>query len=110
PKIKLTATENELVLDVNLNMYCKISDQDAEYSDATYTKNTPLPEAVRIKTEDLMKMQIEELLLTLKQTQCDFLKIKDMLYKYNHTHYSRYKDNYLSVIKNNVSVTVSGQK
>ena len=110
PKIKLTATENQLVLDVNLNMYCKISDQDAEYSDATYTKNTPLPEAVRIKTEDLMKKQIEELLLTLKQTQCDFLKIKDMLYKYNHRHYSRYKDNYLNVIKNNVSVTVSGQK
>ena len=110
PKIKLKADENNLNLQISLNLYCKIADQDAEYSDATYTKNTPMPQAVIDKTKTLFTTWLEELVQTTIQTQCDFLKIKDYLYKYNHKHYARYKDNYLDVMKTDIKVTVSGQK
>lgn len=110
PKVKLIATENDLKLTVSLNLYCKISDQDAEYSDATYTKNTPMPTAVTEKTRQIMTESIKELIQTTVQTDCDFLKIKDLLYKFNNKHYARYKDNYLSVMQTEIDVTVSGQK
>ena len=110
PNLKIIADENSLDLEVTLNLYCKIADQDAEYSDATYTKNTPMPQAVIDKTQKLFYDWVNELLETTKQTECDFLKIKDLLYKYHHKHYARYKDNYLSVMKTQVNVKVSGQK
>ncbi len=110
PNLKITADENTINLEVTLNLYCKIADQDAEYSDATYTKNTPMPQAVIDKTQNLFYDWVNQLLETTKQTECDFLKIKDILYKYHHKHYARYKDNYLSVINTTVNVKVSGQK
>lgn len=110
PNIKLDADENKLDLEITLNLYCKISDQDAEYSDATYTKNTPMPQPVLDKTQELFTKWVNELIETTIQTDCDFLKIKDILYKYHNKYYARYKDNYLSVMNTTVSVKVSGQK
>lgn len=110
PRIKLIADENNLKLQIHLNLYCKIADQDAEYSDATYTKNTPMPQPVIDKTQTLFHDWINQLIETTIQTECDFLKIKDLLYKYNHNHYARYKDNYLQVMNSEITVKVSGQK
>ena len=110
PNIKINADENNLNLDISLNFYCKISDQDAEYSDATYTKNTPMPQPVIDKTQELFVGWVNELIETCKQTECDFLKIKDILYKYHNKYYARYKDNYLSVMNTTVNVKVSGQR
>jgi spore germination protein KC len=110
PRIKLIADENNLKLQIHLNLYCKIADQDAEYSDATYTKNTPMPQPVIDKTQTLFHDWINQLIETTIQTECDFLKIKDLLYKYNHNYYPRYKDNYLQVMNSEITVKVSGQK
>ena len=50
-----------------------------------------------------------ELVQTSVQTGCDFLKIKEKLYRFNNKQYSKYKDNYLSVMKVKVNVDVYGQ-
>lgn len=110
PKIKLIVDENQLTVDLSLKLYCKISDHAIDGSTETLSQNTPLPKEVKDKVEQTLKRQIEELVLTEKQTGCDFLNIKQKLYRRNHKQYSRYKDNFLSVMKYNISVCVDGQK
>ncbi|MBQ3116448.1 MAG: hypothetical protein IJC07_05415 [Clostridia bacterium] len=110
PKIKLHATENDLRLSITLKLYCKISDHSADGSSEALSQNNPIPEKVKEKAEQYFTDNINELLRTEKQTGCDFMQIKQKLYRYNHKQYSRYKDNYLSVLKTDVNVSVFGQK
>lgn len=110
PKIKVTADENKLTVDLSLKLYCNITDHAIDGSTEALSQNTPLPKEVKEKIEQTLKAQIEELVLTEKQTGCDFLKIKEKLYRRNYKQYSRYKDNFLSVMNYNVSVSVDGQK
>lgn len=110
PKITLKATENKLILDIDLKLYCKTADHNSDYSNAALSLNEPIPDQVKEKAEQTFKANIEELILTEKQTACDFLKIKQKLYRYNHKQYSRYKDNFLSVMDSFVNVTILGQE
>ena len=110
PKITLKATDNQLKLQINLKLYCKTADHNADYSNATLSLNEPIPDQVKEKAEQIFKSNIEELILTEKQTECDFLRIKQKLYRYNHKQYSRYKDNFLSVMDSSVSVSILGQE
>ena len=110
PKITVKATAESFTVKLNLNMYCKIVDQNTEKSDVTYAKNVPLPQAVKEKTERFLKDRIAELIEIEKETGCDFLFLKRKLLQYNYKYYPQYKDNYLSVMKTETDVTVSGQK
>lgn len=110
PKVKLHATENDLTLKIQLNMYCKVSDHSASGSSEALSQNMPIPDRVKEKAEQFFAKNIEELVMTEKQTGCDFMDIKQKLYRFNHKQYSRYKDNYLSVLKTDISVSVYGQK
>ncbi len=110
PTIKLKATENQLTLDISLSLYCKISDHSADGSNQALSQNIPLPENVKIKAQEFFYDNINELILTEKQTGCDFLDLKQKLYRYNYKQYSHYKDNYLDLLDTKISVTVSGQK
>lgn len=110
PKIKVIADDNSLTVDISLKLYCKISDHAIDGSTEALSQNSPLPKEVKEKVESTLKSYIDELIQTEKQTRCDFLKIKEKLYRKNYKQYSRYKDNYLSVMTHNVSVSVDGQK
>ena len=99
-----------MTVDLSLKLYCRISDHAIDGSSEALSQNTPLPKEVKEKIEQTLKTQLEELILTEKQTGCDFLKIKEKLYRKNFKQYSKYKDNFLSVMKYNVSVSVDGQK
>lgn len=110
PKLTLDATESELLLKISLNIYCKITDQNAEKSDTTDSKNLPLPKEVQSSATDFFTEKINELITLTKNTGCDFLQIKKKLYRNNYEYYARYKDNYLSVLKTDISVNVTGQK
>lgn len=110
PKAKLTATDNELVLDINLKLYCRIADHSADGSEYSISDNKPLPQPLIKKTEEFFIENINAIVETAKQTGCDILQVKEKLYRFNHKQYSTYKDNYLSVLKTNVNVSVSGQK
>ncbi len=110
PKVKLKATAEELKLTVDLSVYCKIVDQNAERSDLTYSKNVPLPEAVKEKADEFFINNLNALIEKEKQTKCDFLFLKRKLYQYNYPFYAQYKDNLLSVLKTEINVSVTGQK
>lgn len=107
--IKLKATENELVLNLNLSLYCKVSDVNVGNSEAALSENQPLPDIVKEMAEKKLKNDLTELLLTIKNTECDLLNVKEKLYRHNYKQYSRYKDNYLSVLKVNADINVYGQ-
>ena len=107
---KLFADENELTLKINVNVYGKITDQNADYSDSTVSKNIVLPEAVIRALESKMSSDVENVVKTTVNTGCDALKIGEKLYRFNHNHYHRYKDDYLTKMKTEINVTVTGQK
>ncbi len=109
PSIKLSVNENTLDVNVNLDIYCKISDQNSQ-SDTVYSENVTLPPMLREKMQNQLKSQITELIDIVKATKSDILKIKQKLYRLHYKHYGRYKDNYLDVMNVNVNVKVSGQK
>jgi hypothetical protein len=109
-KVKLNASENDLNLSISLKLYCKISDHTADGSSEALSQNNPMPDNVKQKAEQYFKDNILELIMTEKQTGCDFMHIKQKLYRFNHKQYSRYKVNYLSVLNTNVNVSIYGQK
>ena len=110
PSLSVVATDNQLNLNIDLKLYCKVSDHRANGSDAALSNNQPLPLEVVSKAENIFFEDIMELVQTEKQTGCDFLRVKEKLYRYNHEQYSRYKDNFIEVFKPTVKVSVIGQK
>jgi hypothetical protein len=98
------------LLQINLNLFCKINDQNAENSDHSLSENSPLPQTLIDKAEKILSSQISELVETSVQTGCDFLRIKEKLYRYNHKQYSRFENNILDALKPQITVKVSGQK
>lgn len=110
PKLKVKADVNQLMLDISLNLYCKVSDHSADGSEESLSQNTPLPSDVIESAEDYFKTEIEKLIQAEIDTGCDFLNIKEKLYRFNYKQYSRYKDSFLSQIKSSVTINVSGQK
>ncbi len=109
-KICLDVDNNNPTLNIELQLYCKINDQNAENSDRTLSENQPLPEILIDKAEEKIKNDILELIETSIKTDCDILKVQDKLYRFNHKYYKRYKENLLSAMETNVKVTVAGQK
>ena len=109
-KTKLVATDKGLDLYINLSLYCEISDHASSDSDEAISQNNPLPQQVIDKAQTMLCDYIESMIQTSRRTGCDFLKIKEKLYRFNYKQYSRYKDDYLTKVKTHVSVSVFGQK
>ena len=108
--VKVYANESGLTVDIDLTLYCKISDRNAEVSDSSFSKNVPLPQEIIKAAEEKLTADIKELIETEKQTGCDFLRIKRELFRKNYKYYAKFKDSYLSHLTENVRVTVTGQK
>ena len=108
-KTKLIATDKGLDLYINLSLYCEISDHASSDSDEAISQNNPLPQQVIDKAQTMLSEYIESMIQTSRRTGCDFLKIKEKLYRFNYKQYSRYKDDYLTKVKTHVSVSVFGQ-
>lgn len=73
---KLEVDESGAKYFVDLSLFVKVSDRNSEFSDADYIKNLPLPHAVKLKAEEILTADIEDLIRTAIQTNCDFLGIK----------------------------------
>lgn len=110
PKINLYADKNQVKLAVSLDIYCKVTDQNTDSSENAYTKNLPLPLSVKERATEMMTSGLNQLIETLKNTECDFLDLKSKLYRYNNARYSQYKDSLYSVMQYTTSVNISGQK
>lgn len=109
-KIQVKADENELKLIITLDLYCKVGDHNAPVSESSPSSNERLPLSVKQTAEQLFTQKIYELIETEKQTGCDFLNIKQEIYKKNFKFYNTYKDNFLSQLKLDVKVNVYGQE
>ena len=109
-KIELLVDNNGPTLNVSLNLFCKIIDQNATDSDRNLSDNKPLPKPLVEKTENMLYEHINDLIRTSTQTNCDFLRVKEKLYRFNFKQYSRFKNNVLQAMQPKISVTVTGQK
>ena len=108
--VKLSADNNGLTLTLTLNLFCKISDQDAENSDFSLSENSPMPLPLKEKAERQLSADLKELVETIKQTECDFLGIKNKLYRFNNKQYSRLKNDYLQHLDTVIKVSVNAQR
>lgn len=109
PKIYLSCDDDGISANLSLSLFCKISDKDSSYSDADFVKDTPLPAAVSEKAEEYLKEKAEELIEKSKATNCDFFKLKELLYRKLHEKYGEYKDDLLSQMRYKIEVEVKGQ-
>ncbi len=110
PKIKVKADEKNISMSISVDLYCKISDHNADDHNASLSNNKPLPDKLVKQAQTMLEQNLLELFETSRQTGCDFLKIKEKIYRFSHKHYARYKDVFLDRITPEVKVTVSGQK
>ncbi len=107
---KVKATDKEINLEFNLSLFCKVSDVFATGLEDSLSSNTPLPKPLVEKTEKMLTDNIFGLVNKSVESGCDFLNIKERLYRYNHSKYSLYKDNFLSKLKVKINVNVRGQR
>lgn len=108
--VSVNATENGLSVNATLDLKCKIVDDNSSVFDYSLSKNTTLPNFVKTALKDKLSENVTSLFQKIKSTGCDFLQVKEKLYRYNFKQYNRYKDNYLDLMTVNVNVTVNGQK
>ncbi len=109
-KTYLTVDEYNITLNVDIDIFCKISDQNSERSETVASKNTPLPYEVKYALEKKLREDVYSLIQKIKQTNCDILKLDQMLYRYNYKFYPTHKDNLLEKMSLNAKINVNGQK
>ena len=108
--LKVKATDSDINLEFNLSLFCKVSDVFATDLEDSLSSNTPLPKPLIEKTQKMLTDNILGLVNKSVSSNCDFLNIKEKLYRYNHSKYSLYKDNFLSKLKVKINVSVRGQR
>ena len=110
PKLEVKADEKGVSLFISLDLFCNETDETASFSDANNQKNNRIPESILKKAEENFTDSFKNLVSVMKETGCDFLGVKEKIYRYNHRYYDRYKDSYLSDLNTYIKVTVEGQK
>ena len=108
--IKVKATNSDVELDISLSLFCKVADVDTTDNSESLSANLPLSKPLIDKTKELLYKNITEVVNTSVQTDCDFLRIKEKLYRFNYSKYSLFKDNFLSKLKLNINLDVRGQR
>ncbi len=109
-KMQVNADNGGVNLKINLDIFCKITSQDTEKSDATASKNEPLPQEIISKAQKKFTDLLNELIQIEKTTSCDFLKVQDKIYQYNNKYYSLYKNDFYEKLVPTLTVNVYGQK
>ena len=110
PKIKVFADENSVNLDLSVNVYCRLADENTKESGNKYLNSSTLPYEVIERAEEQLTDAFSELIEISKQTGCDFLELKKQIYRHQHKYYAKYKDEFFNALNVSVNVKVSGQK
>ena len=108
--LKVNATDSGIDLDFCLSLFCKVSDVHATDTEDSLSSNTPLPKPLIDKTKQMLTKNILSLVNKSVSSGCDFLNIKEKLYRYNNSKYSLYKDNFLSKLNVKINIDVRGQR
>ena len=107
---KVKATDSQVNLYFNLSLYCKVTDVNIPGTDDALSTNYPLPQPLVEKTQKMLTGNIEKIVEKSIETDCDFLKIKEKLYRHNNSKYSLFKDNFLSKLNVKINVVVKGPR
>ncbi len=110
PKLTVKADNTGIDLNIEVDIYAKISDQNSTFSDSTMQKNPPLPESVKFKAEQEISSWFNNIITKSIETKCDALKIGQKLYRFNYKYYKLFGENYLSYVRPNIKINVTGQK
>lgn len=108
--IQVCADTNKLDVNIDVKLFCKISDQNTQGSNNAFDNTNPIPERVRLHAQNQIEQSINELIATSKNTGCDFLNLKQKLYRFNFEQYSNYKDNFFDKMNLNIKVSIKGQR
>ena len=108
--IKLAPKEDFIDLNISLSLTCKIADVNAFGTEFALSQNLSLPKELVEKAEQMLYDRLKELVDKSVSSKCDFLRIKEKLYRHHYGQYSKFKDDYLSKLKVNISVNVDGNK
>ncbi len=109
PKIDLDLSYNGVSVNVSLDLYCKVADQNVEGSFESLSENLPLSPEVIKKAQEKLTKDILELIEIEKKTECDILKINQKLYRYHNKQYSQFNNDFYSKLDSNVNITINGQ-
>lgn len=107
--IEINADQNNLSYDITLKVFCKISDQNTGNAPSNLSSIVPMPNFIVNKAKEFIEKNLQEVIQTSIQTECDFFNLLDYLYQYKYGEYFRYKENYLSVMKINLNVEILNQ-
>jgi hypothetical protein len=107
---KLKADDKGIKLKVEVDIYCKIADHNSGDHNANLSNNKPLPNDLIEQTQNILKNNFNDLFKVSRQTNCDFLQIRQRLYRFGHKYYERYQKDCLDLVKPEISVRISGQK
>ncbi|MBQ9104453.1 MAG: Ger(x)C family spore germination protein [Clostridia bacterium] len=110
PKIKVSADNFNLEVDIFIDVYCKVVDQNAPWQDSENSRNVPLDSEVINASKEKLEKDIKSLIEIIKQTDCDLLGITDSVYKYHYPYYNQVKDFCVKNFTEKISVNVKGQK
>ena len=104
PNIKLSVNNGIANLEVNLTLVCE---KEETYS---HEKVTELAKANKVSPEGLKELEkvisghIVQLIDVSIESNCDFLQLKELLYRHNSKYYYELKDSLLSRLNYNVTV------
>ena len=108
--LKVNATDTDVIVNLDLSLFCKVADVNAIGTKDSISATTKLPNEVIKKLNEKLSNNISDLVNVSVQTGCDFLRIKEKLYRFNNSKYSLYKDNFLTKLKVNTKVNVHGHE
>lgn len=109
PCIKLQVENGNVKVNISVDLFCKVADQNVDGSNEALSENLPLSPELCRAAEKILHDGINGLVQTEKMTRCDFLKINQRLYRYHYEQYSLIKDDFYDNLTCDINVKISGQ-
>lgn len=103
-KIKLSVDEARLKLKISLTLTCEKEETYKNESTQELAKFNKLSNESIKEVEKKLKNEITNLIELSKSTECDFLQLKELLYRKGNNYYCKFKDNIFSAIDYEVDV------
>lgn len=105
-KCYLTTDNNTLIYNIHLNLKLKVSDETSTHPDSYFIKNKLIDDRLKPFMTKQVENNLNKLIEKEKETKCDFLKLKDELYRFKTDDYFKYKDCLFRDLHTNIVVEI----
>ncbi len=89
--------------------YVRIDDKNSVNTELTRIANVYVQPEIKKKAEEQFTKTLTELIEISKTTKCDFLKLKEHIYRHHHDKYEQYAENVLDTVSVEYEVEFYGQ-